>query len=809
MLARDPLSLGVPILSCGLFAACADPNVVTSSAWASVVVRVEQGHAVEALQVGGGDHMNVEQGDRLLVFDLAPEDFVFADGSSPSEIRFRPTIQSAAFPEGSCKRCPFAAASEPPMLVGPGYSCPIPRWVPGRGSRLEGGELVPLLDEEALATSDRVRPEVRLGFDGSCEFPLSDFTSHTPQPFRTCLATPPEAPAVFGPIALGAAGAILGIESRSLHVLTPTADQVFDLGSRRTRGLFSVGGHRALVSLAEREGPTDVLEVDLSTGETALVTPGVSIETVALDGDDVLFLGSVDRGPTALRCSGRPLSCSPAFEVLPRDECGWLYRAVGIDSYFRSGQTEVYGSRSGASFLFKDGERRRCSSVMIEERAPTQVTLANVGARVVGCADFGSTHELVTTLVDGESFGTWHQVTPIGESCLAVTPTPAGFRAISSGRIWDLDRDGMLISERALRDVWPALAQSPRRVLTSSTGWVLVEDAARSLFVGAIDGELVPRRLRDASPGPVAAFAKTPRGCAVISTSAIWSIEGDSVCESASVTKSSLPGVSDSAALMAVGLAGGGLAVVTSTPTHRLLEVDAEFRSATELADFGTVAPTGLAELLPGRLLVALPSSLFEVTARGMRELEVNDDDPNTPLAEAARTHDFRFVSAAGGVAWAGGDSTLVRVNPTLESLHAEGRWFRALDDLTDEERHWKVRGLLTLAPDRAIVALEESWLTLGVTHQKLRVAEIQPGSDPGTDTLEVRDSPHFGGDLMSTRNLFFGSGPRLSTAVSNVMTRIGGQSYLALEEVAGAADCGEFQLLGQSAEVTIAVVDD
>ncbi|MBI4819656.1 MAG: hypothetical protein HY791_25510 [Deltaproteobacteria bacterium] len=806
-------------LICGSVSACGEATTtIQPGDWASVGVTVSSDGSVRdsfLIEPNASTFaVEVRSGDSLLIFDLLPTDFVGSDGSRRESIPFDVTRSAEPYPAGSCRRCP-TLAWDAPQVLGSGYSCPIPRWAEVAAYSVEGGDLAPTRPEVSIV--EAARTAVRLDSRGECEFPLEKYTQRGRRPFVACQATPPEDPGVFRNLGLSAAGEILGTTSDELVALGPSGQRRFAVGANRNLGIVAAPGHRALALWWVGSGPSALADLSLDSG-TLSVSPVQMVGfQIVNDQDSILVLGNVEGGPRAIRCSGVPMSCAPAFSTLPRSECKWMYEPGFIAAYARLSSTEVFVPWSSPGLLLVRGSESKCLDGALGGRPRDIAFMAGAGRRVVACTAAPSRTEVITALVSDTPLGIapWETVAESPAPCLAVLKTREGVRVMTTEKLIDLDESGTIRSQRPIAELWPVLRHSPRRVYTSSTGAILVEDSARELYTSP-SAEIAPT-LRMARPVVSLAslvLAKSPRGCVAFSPTRVWQLDGPArACEELQIRSAALPDEVIGAPLLAVGLSSGETALVTTSPNHPLFILSSELDRVTRLLDLGEEAPRGIAELAPGRVVVAFASRLVEVRSDGsLREPTVAFDDPSTPNTEAAYAPSFEWLGSVEGTAWAGGASTLARVTPTSDSLRVEAYWVRLFDPLrvAGEPTIWNVRGLNVGAPDRVSIAVDQVRERLDSEALNVRVVDLSPSSDG----FELRDLDGLASEVQNLSSagishFLVGRGDRQTVAFADVIARVGGQRTFDSDFAASALDCGDFQLVANFAERSLALVDE
>lgn len=788
------------------------PQLVTeaSSAWVTVALRVDaHSNPVSVELVGEQGLVEAEDGDRLFLFGFEQHELLGSDGRFVDRKRLTSRLRTDGFPPGSCRRCPSLGAG-PSMVLGAGFACSIPAWARARGLEVDGGSLRPANAPELLG---RLAAAARIEVSGECEVPLE--STGDPRRFATCAVTPPGAPPILGPLTISPRGEVAGIAGRSLTLLEGDGEErSIELDDRAYHSV-AAGPPGRYLALANEDpvGRSWVVDVESATQDQVTTQPDLYVTNAGVSGDDIILAGSVESGPAAMRCQGRPMACAPALGSFPRDSCPWLFSNGSAEWFGQADGVEIFGSDAGMGFILMQDGDRRCVPEPIGGRPPKDLgPVAANGRTLVACAQYDTGLELLSTTVEGLTVGPWLTVRRLTSACLAVVPSGEGFRVVSRDELIELDASGTVRVVRALDEAWPALVRPVRRVASSTNGWTLVEDSARQLFVAHAGGTLTARRTRDAHPGPVSAIASHRQGCAAVSGGTVWRIEGSGGCDGLRVERTRVPALSELGPRLATALGDGGLAVVTSSPSPALFVVDPLRGDSRQLTTFETT-PVAILELAPDRVLIAHPSALEElsITTGELRPVTLVSDDPETDEVEGPSSFSVETASFAGGVAWVGGPSTLARVFAAPDGLRAETYWRRLLDGLSSAAAPTRsVRGLSVGAPDQGWIFVTESWTTATVHRDALRVAQITQADDHLV-LIEDRErfADLFNRNASAARKVVFGAGPRLTVGFRSSIQRTGGQTTTFPDVVAEATDCGEFQLVGLAADTTVAVVDE
>lgn len=723
--------------------------------------------------------MPVREGEHLVLYSLRRSDFVTTDHAPVSHemwASLQVSTANAGPRPGGCEACSMSA-DQAPQVVGAGDRCAIPRFVEGRAFRLGNGGEISEADREVELSARRI---LRLAWSGDCACPGHRWSAAGPAQF--CPLEPTDGYVVPEHFDVAETGTLLLVNQGYVTRVgaPPSAPETRAIEPALLRVLAAgalPGSERLLVSSLVSANNATRARLDL-LGEDLLRDPNVvELEMAphrilaAPSMDAVLLFGRAGDSlnvtePAIARCGTRSSGLDACVrEPIELGTCGdtreLLRDAVLLEAgaglavgdrghlYVRTNAQAAWrctGPSANPSYTLPDGSSwtlARLDAVSwVNGRvlacgllAPTSGEAGRMGAVLTASAALTrlGTNDLQLVWAGG------------ADGCSGLARRPEDPRAHvalfgEGSRLILLDDDGGVLEDRA-----PATLEGidePVARLRERGGVLYVSTITGRWFVLGADGSAAPRYGAHVAASLGRALVLT-RGDELLLVRAdrpptrVW-VDGGGTCASVRQAPMSVPGdpwIPGALTLAATLNSKDELGVAfKSAPSFGVLRVNLSTGAARTVSLPGIRSVSGLAFVTDDRLLVLTDEELHVLGEDdAVIPLPLRARDPAAPVVEAPERVRPRALDARGGVAWAVGPETLVRVVPDLElGLVAETYWRSRLasDALTSLE----LSAVRSICRDSAIVAGTELGTTpAGRSERRGSVLQLGPGACQGS----------------------------------------------------------------------------
>lgn len=686
----------------------------------AVVVFTEVGGAprrVAQLQAGKTDNVQLEEDGTLLVFRLAPGDFLRADGTSIEsfdDVSFR--LDTDPAPVGSCERCLVASLAEP-HLISSGDACAIPELAEARTFHLDGNEVVELTAPAEFVAE--VRRRIRMDWRGPCGCEPPRVPESDVPVVATCVLEPRDP--FFGTVVVTSTGSVVAFADGHVLVATRTEQALHAIQPGYLAGLIhdELTGPNEFLLVVSNGFATELRVID--TSESTLRELGIEVSGLGSaragfarrkrDGS-VLIGAKVGRQASIASCVISELKAECSVTTLDAicgtsDGIGWIDSAglvalteEGLVTHLENGHWVCPGSRPTLSWQGQSLELAAILDVREDrdERAepagPDSPGAASSEHRIFACA---RARDRATGTMQGAAVSigvsSTSTITPVAldeSGCFSVTELGAdvlGF-TFASGTLATVDPEGQveLFPHAGLPGGRYSSIGFPIDGLWSGPGDTRVARSMTSLFLGRADapfgwlhGPKVydPRSVEALAVGPKELIAALPDRLVRLSTE-----QTSSDCRDLDLEALPLEPAFGAERLTAAAVDGPRIWVASfdeaSGAKLSAFALDSGARLENVDLEDGDSPVVALERLVPGTLVMT--------DARG--RLLARSGGTIVELDRGV-TQAWSALTARGGVGWVGGERALGRilVGELGASIRFEPDWLARLSDAAIQDR--------------------------------------------------------------------------------------------------------------------------